>query len=291
MPKHLTVPHPSNASEKKYVVYANEPPFSISGVNLPMVEVYDNLVSPALHKELYEYLLNQVWYLNWPATPAELQLYIPNKFDTGWALEKLIERTLQFSRCGFGSDEKSIEKKHPLVHQLWLEINKKLDNQYEITGAPEGLVEKTYMKCPPTEDSALKQGWRVYANASTPGVLSQMGFPHIHRDSVDLNDDSFVTIIWMANLEWYPSWKGELTFYPEDPKGITGDHQQFTPDHVSQKRNYKIGWPDEGKIVCAKPNRLLIYDGRTLHETNTSANNNLNQLQRRIVFRARRKCK
>jgi hypothetical protein len=290
MTKHLTVPHPSNPTENKYVFKSNEPPYSIPGVRMPMVEVYDNLVSPELHKELYDYLLNQVWYLNWPLVPAELQLYVPNKFDEGWALSKLLGRYLQFSRCGFGSDENSIQNKHPLVHRLWLEINKKLGNQYEIAGSPEGLVAKD-MKCPPTTDPTLKQGWRVYANASAPGSLAGEGFPHIHRDSVDLNDDSFVTIIWMANTEWYPTWGGELTFYPEDPEGITGDHQQFTSDSMAQKRNYKIGWPDEGKLVCTKPNRLLVYDGRTLHVTNNSRNNNINQLNRRIVFRARRKLK
>ena len=288
MSKHLTVPHPSNR-ESKYVFKKDEPPYSIPGVHLPLVQVYDDLVSAKLHKELYDYLLKQVWYLNWPEVPAELQLYIPNKFDEGWALSALHPRYLQFSRCGFGSDEKSIENTHPLVHQLWLEINKKLNYQYEITGTPEGMLEQ--FKCPPTVDPDLEQGWRVYANATAPGMIALEGFPHVHRDSVDLYDDSFVTIIWMANTEWYPTWGSELIFYPEDSEGTTGDHQQFTGEVIGQRRNYKIGWPDEGKLVCTKPNRLLIYDGRTMHSSNSSRNNNINQLNRRIVFRARRKSK
>jgi hypothetical protein len=288
MSKHLRVPHPSNSKDDRYIVKSAQPPYSIPGVHLPNIEVHDNLVNQEFHKELYDYLLSQVWYINWPAVPAELQICIPNKFDEGWALEKLVEREMQFSRCLFGSDEDSIKNKHPLIYKLWEQINSRLDNKYELTGSPEGMVWNGE-GCPPTTDPTLKQGWRVYANGSPPGPLTGDGYPHIHRDTVDLTDDTTVTIIWMANLVWYPTWGNEIVFYPEDPDGITGDHQQFTSSGVAQKRNFKIGWPDEGKMVCTKPNRLLIYDGRTLHVTNATRHPNINELNRRIIFRAKQK--
>ena len=290
MSKHLTVPHPSNNSHNKYVFQGDSPPYSIPGVHLPNIEVHDDLVNEDFHKELYEYLLSQAWYINWPAVPAELQIHQPKKFDEGWALAKLVGRGMQFTRCGFGSDEDSIKNKHPLIYKLWEQINSKLGNKYEITGPPEGLTYEQIIPCPPTTDPTLKQGWRVYANGSTPGNLAHgLGYPHIHRDTVDLTDDTTVTIIWMANPVWYPTWGSEIIFYPEDPDGTTGDRQQFTPTNVAQKRNFKIGWPDEGKMVCTKPNRLLVYDGRALHVTNVSRHSNINELNRRIVFRAKRK--
>jgi hypothetical protein len=257
---------------------------SIPNVIMPEVNVYDNLVSKELHKDLWEYLISRVWAHAWLPKEGVMQLYRPSDYDDSW-YSAYVPRHLNQPRTLFGSDEASIKSQHPLVWQLWNEINAKLNNEYEITGNTEGTVWKDY-PCPPTEDPALKQGWRVYANATPHDMLATGGY--IHRDSKNLEDTDSVTIIWVANQEWYPSWGGELTFYPEDPTGSTGDHQQFNAAG-QQSRGFKIGWADEGKTVSLKPNRLIVYDGRTLHSTAPTKHRFNTEQIRRIVFRARKK--
>jgi hypothetical protein len=282
MPKHITktLHYPT---EPKF--QSNTPPFSIPGVHLPNIEVHDDLVDAEFHKTVYEYLLDQPWYIAWNNIPGLLQLYKPNSWDDSWVTEgKLQQRQMELSRCVFGSDESSIKNKHPLIWELWQKINQRLGNKYTISGVPEGMFWKD-PKVPTPADPELKPGWRVYANASPHEGLGSGWYAH--RDTSNLDDDSSVTIIWMASPEWYPSWGGEIYFYPEDPEELSGDHQQFNTSFVQQCRNFRVGWPDQGRIVCLKPNRLLVYDGRTLHCARPTNNYNSNQLQRRIVFRAR----
>jgi hypothetical protein len=279
--KHITKPlhYPS-----EQVFRSNEPPFSIPGVHLPNIEVHDDLVDAKFHQAVYEYLLDQPWYIAWSGISGQLQIYKPNNWDDGWVQEGKLSREMELSRCAFGSDESSIKHKHPLIWQLWQKINERLGNKYTIAGTPEGMFWKD-LKIPTPADPNLKTGWRVYANAS-PHIQLATGW-NAHRDSTDLNDDSMVTIIWMASPEWYPSWGGEIYFYPEDPEGLTGDHQQFFRGIFNQNRNFRIGWPDEGRLVCLKPNRLLVYDSRTLHSKRPTNMVNNNQLHRRVVFRAK----
>lgn len=280
--KSISLPYPSNDPMFK----ASNPPYSIPGVHLPDIEVHDDLVDKDLHTQLWDYLIGRVWHHQWsPAKPPELQLYRPSDWDESWALTQNTRPTISQPRTLFASDATSLEKNHPLVWTLWTKINERLDNQYEISGVPEGAKWKDY-PCPQPTDPSLKKGWRVYANASPHDLLSPNGY--IHRDNPDLADETSVTIIWMASPEWYPSWGGELQFYPEDPDGQTGDHQQFNGNRA-QQRGFHIGWNDEGKVVSLKPNRLLVYDGRTLHSTLASNHRYNTVLHRRIVFRARRK--
>jgi hypothetical protein len=265
---------------------SSTPPFNIPGVNLPNIEVHDDLLDPEFHLEVYNYLIDQPWYIAWCAVPGELQIHKPNTWDDSWVQSGLHHRQMELSRCMFGSDEASIEKKHPLIWKLWQKINQRLGDKYTIAGIPEGMFWKD-VPVPATQDPALAPGWRVYANASPTAMVSH-GWD-VHRDNSNLLDETSVTIIWMASLEWYPTWGGEIHFYPEDPEGLTGDHQQFNIGAFRQNRNFQIGWPDEGRSVCLKPNRLLVYDGRALHGNRPTNTSNHNQLQRRIVFRARLK--
>jgi hypothetical protein len=270
---------------------SNNPPLnipgvhSIPGVHLPNIEVHDDLVDEKFHQTVYEYLLDQPWYIAWSEIPGKLQLYKPNSWDDSWVTDgKMLSPQMEISRCMFGSDEASIKNKHPLIWELWQKINQQLGNKYTISGTPEGMYWKD-PKIPPPEDPNLKPGWRVYANASPHTLLSSGWRPH--RDNTDLTDDSTATIIWMASPEWYPSWGGEIYFYPEDPEGLSGDYQQFNTSVFQKNKNFRVGWPDQGRMVCLKPNRLLVYDSRTLHGNRPPNMANNNQLQRRIVFRAK----
>ena len=122
-------------------------------------------------------------------------------------------------------------------------------------------------------------------NARHNGHVS--GNSYVHRDSPLMDRDDFVTMLYVINPEWYPSWGADLRFYPEDPEGITGDHQQFN-DGMKQHRNFNIGWLDKGRIVSPVPNRLVVYDGRCLHATTASSNGDVNTPLIKIAFRAQR---
>jgi hypothetical protein len=283
MSKYKTLPR--DFSSLKSTFQSDEPPYSIPGVHLPMIEVYDDILDKDLHDQVWKYLLSRVWHqLVAPGINPELQLYKPSDWDDSWVNPMIIKARIWQPRTLFASDEASLKKLHPLIHQLWLAINERLGNRYEISGIPEGTKFVEY-PCPDPEDPNLSKGWRVYANASLHDQLGNNGYAH--RDNKDLHDDTSVTMLYMANPVWYPTWAGDIHFYPEDPTGETGDHQQFNDNN--QQRNFNIGWLDQGKSVSLKPNRLLIYDSRALHSTPSTAHRNNNELHRRIAFRARLK--
>lgn len=263
------------------------PPYSIPGVHLPEIRVFDDIVDVEFQKQVYNYLLDQVWHQAWPSIEGEVQLYKPSSDDESWINAAVVPRTVNMPRCVFASDEASLQKRHPLIWELWTKINNVLDNKYEITGHPEGMYFDK-QPIPEPADPNLSAKWRVYANASVHDLISLGGFPH--RDTPDLSDDTTVTILWVANPVWYPSWGGEIQFYPEDPNGTTGDHQQFNQHGKhEQNRNYNVGWADEGKQVSLKPNRLIVYDGRTLHSSGPTKRRYNSEMSRRVAFRARLK--
>lgn len=282
--KHINLPDQDPPSHRMFKE-VNTPPFSIPNVHLPNVEVYDNLLDEQFHKEVYNYIIDQVWCEAWGAIPFEVQLRRPADWDDSYAHHSYRRRGYMQPRCPLGSDENSIQRDHPIIWKLWQSINSHLDNRYEIAGTPEGM--HWDKKCPDTLNPDLKPGWRVYANGQGNDLMASGAA--IHRDTPNLADENTVTIIWVATIEWYPSWGQEITFYPEDPTGATGDHQQFFKGERNQNRNFRIGWPDDGKTVCVKPNRLIVYDGRTLHSTATAKNWEITVQNRRIVFRARLK--
>jgi hypothetical protein len=261
------------------------PPYSIPGVTMPHWEIHDQAVSAELHKKVYDYLLTCRWHQKWSALPGELQLFRPGEWDDSWVNSAVIRRTLMQPRTLFGSDEASMKKRHPVIGELWDAINTNLGNAYAITGADEGMAWQEH-PVPIPEDPNLSTGWRVYANGSVHDLLTLQGY--VHRDNSNLGDENSVTMIWVSNLEWYPSWGGELMLYPEDPDGATGDHQQFNQGEAQQRRNYNIGWQDEGKMICFRPNRLIIYDGRTLHSTQPTRRRYNTTMIMRVVFRARK---
>lgn len=280
--KHKDIPNPPGIG---LLPEHNNPPFSIPGVSMPHWEIHDDFVDPEFHKRVYEYLLQRTWHQCWSGIPLTLQLFKPGDWDTEWANQANQHPTVMQPRTMFGSDEDSTRKHHPIIGELWDVINAQLGNKYAITGAPEGMAWKDY-PVPPTTDPTLDQGWRVYANGTRHDQLSLQGY--VHRDNYRIHDDTSVTILWVASLEWYPSWGGEILLYPEDPNGSTGDHQQFNAGPGQQRRNFQIGWPDEGKMVCLRPGRLILYDGRTLHSAQPTRHRFNSIMNIRVAFRARK---
>ena len=179
--------------------------------------------------------------------------------------------TMWMHRACFASDEPSLKKNHPIIWKLWQSINLALGDRYVIEGYPEGMAvpeSDPFWTAPATENPELEQGWRVYANGQLDETIKRSH--GVHRDTIDLNDNQSRTILYVANLEWYPTWFGECVFYPDDPNGVSGDTQQFQKGY-GQSRDFKVGWMDDGKIVSPVPGRIIDYDGRTLHTTRPTA--------------------
>lgn len=245
--------------------------------NLFDINSYDGIVLPNTQKMVWEYLRNQEWHMWWNPVKIESKLtkFVPARNNT-WLNSQVPTQSVAFHRCCFGCNEQDLNR-HPIIKKLWEEINSGLGNQYEINGNPEDMF-----------DTALNnKEWRVYANGSVSNLMPGTWGPH--RDTVDMNDDSTVTILYCANLEWYPRWGGEFIFFPEDPDGLTGDHQQFN-GQWQQNRGFNVGWADQGKMISPVPNRVIVYDGRALHNCKAPAGMQPHEIQQwRVVFRARRK--
>jgi hypothetical protein len=244
--------------------------------NLFDINHYDNLVSKELQQQTLTYVKSLEWHVNWmpqPALPGRLVNFVPEQGIDKWLTNWPTWHRTSLLRCGLATDVEDLQK-HPLVLNLWNEINKGLNYQYEIDGYPEDMFDGT-------------DGWRVYVNGSAGKATSGTWGPH--RDTPNLKDETSVTILYCLNLEWYPRWGGEFVFFPEDPEGLSGDHQQFNVGEHMQQRNYNVGWPDQGKIISPVPNRVIVYDGRNIHNTNPPTILASAEPQYRLAFRARKK--
>lgn len=257
------------------------------------VNVYDDVVPYELRKSVWNYINKQKWYATWKPIGVRMHEYIPETVPQGFVPGTNNRLpSMWMHRACLASDDTSLRKNHPIVWTLWSTINSHLDNQYSISGIDEDMsyvpMDNPNWQPPAPEDPNLKPGWRVYTGGQlNENVKRSHG---IHRDTVDLNDDSTRTILYVANLEWYPSWFAECIFYPEDESGATGDSQQFQKEFYSQSKNYNIGWADYGKIVSPVPGRIIDYDGRTLHTTRPTAIW-AKDIRKVIAFRVRKKIK
>ena len=259
-------------------------------MNIPYtIEVHDNLISPELHAKTYLHVKTRLDFTGvWKPEKEvvfDYRLSSP-KTPNDWMIYQSFGRWHQMHRSALASDEESLKLLHPQIFLLWQEINRKLDNQFELTGHPEGMT--TNIDLPATTDPDLKPGWRAYINLVYNSHAGHGGEGYAHRDTpLVFNDDTSVTMLYVVNTEWYPSWGAEVKYYPEDQEGLSGDRQQFNRNG-EQNRNYNIGWLDQGQVVSPVPGRLIIYDGRCLHGT-SPASGPLENPSIKIAFRARRK--
>lgn len=256
------------------------------------IDVLDSVFSEDQRKQYWDYIENQKWHVSWNPGNYDYQDYdfIPSK-DRNWRKYDPVRTmpSMHMPRAVFASDVHSLEKNHPVLLDLWNNINSALGNAFEIAGDPEDMpsnrLGEDHWTAPATEDQSLEQGWRVYGNAQPSETIKRSH--GVHRDCIDLNQDRHYTCLYFANLVWYPSWFAENIFYPTDTS--TGDAQQFQGVyHFNQNRGFNLGWADEGKIVSPKPGRILIYDSRNLHTTKPTAAW-AKTMRKAIAFRLRKK--
>jgi hypothetical protein len=226
-------------------------------------QIFDDAIADELRQQVWDYMQDLTWYA-YPGRES-IQRFIPSRHGLDFPEKSGFSENGSFmSRTQFALDAPGLEKDHPIIHKLWTEINSLHNNAYDLTGNGEGVASR------PTKNDqstipGLNAGWRVYTNGQGSEKIKRSH--GIHRDTIDVNDDTTRTILYIANPVWLPSWMAELVFYNEDPDRLTGDHQQFQQavGGHTQRRGFPIGWPSD--IVAAKPGRVISYDGRMLHTT------------------------
>jgi hypothetical protein len=240
------------------------------------VQVYDNVVPNELKQSVWRYIQNQEWHVTWKPNNFLKYSYIPAVDDNWDKINPTKSAAHMFMpRVCFGNNETDLEINHIPIFQLWQTINQHLNNSFVINGFPEEIS---------TTENSRGTYARVYANSQPfESIKRSHG---IHRDSIELDNNSYYTILYFANLEWYPSWFAENIFYPDD--NTTGDNQQFQSNvKFNQNRNYGIGWGDEGVTVSPKSGRIVVYNSKTLHTTKPSADW-AEESRKAIVFRVQK---
>jgi hypothetical protein len=232
----------------------------MSKVNKPgtyKLSVIDNKVDADLQLAVYNYLLDSEYCVNF--YDHNHSLWYPR--EDKWVFPRTKQATL---RLPLAWDEESLKIRAPVIYQLWTVLSDILDNQYEIKGSPEGMRYMTGIS--PLSSLTKSDGtpgypncaWRVYGSGHSQEYKTQT--KSIHRDSIDLNDDSEYTLVYFANQDWHPQFYGETLFHSND--SVTGDFTgKFDND---QLRNYPVG--EVENVVAPGPGRIMLFDGRYLHQ-------------------------
>lgn len=253
------------------------------------VKIFDDFIDFDFRKEVWDYIQNKSWHVCWKAIESKHKHYdyVPATVKQWERMNQNWIPSMVMPRLAFASDAGTLERDHPLIYNLWEKISNAIGSEFKIAGVPEGMpsdfIGKT--KAPEPLDISLTEGWRVYANSQpSENIKRSHG---VHRDNPDIEDDSCYTLLYVANLEWYPTWFAECVYYPNDVETQTGDTQQYQ-DGFGQNRGFGVGWLDEGKVVSPRPGRIILYDSRTLHTTRPSAIW-AKEDRKVIAFRLRRK--
>jgi hypothetical protein len=240
------------------------------------VQTIDGLIPDDLRWRVWEYIQNQSFHatrkdVQYP-DPGSIIYYKPIENKKEWMDDSVPSVNNQYMhRCVFGITEQDLYNDHTVIQELWETINKHFDNEFIIDGDPEGIA-----------DSRMKYPYaNVYVNAQMSETIKRSH--GIHRDTIELDKEGYYTLLYIANLQWYPTWMAENVFYSDDE--TTGDTQQFQKG-FGQSRGFNVGYPYA--IVPPKEGRVILYDGRALHTTKPTAPW-ADQMRYAVVFRIRRK--
>jgi hypothetical protein len=219
-------------------------------------------------------------------------------------------------RSPFGWDDESCMRRAPKAWALFDRVNKLyFNNSLTLDGFPEEIgATRSLWSTKYGEDNSIpgygtlpKPGdmnpiWTSYAIGKTGGVLFEginktdtdvrmmrqkwarrSGSVGIHRDAaVDVAEDAdgYFSMLINMNLEWKPSWGGELLYFK------TIDPEEASETHW--KRGYGIGYPSV--VTPHEPGSIILCPAAALH---TTANDKYlpkrSDYLRRLMFRCRYK--
>jgi len=240
------------------------------------VRSFDNIVPDDLRWRVWDYMIRQDFHatrkdVSYPDVGSVIY-YKPIDNKKEYMDDTIPSVNNQYMhRTVFGANEQDLINDHPVISELWDTINKQFNNEFIIDGDPEGIA-----------DSKMKYPYaNVYVNAQPSETIKRSH--GIHRDTIELNKEGYYTLLYIANLQWYPTWMAENVFYSNDES--TGDIQQFQKG-LGQSRGFNVGYPFA--IVSPKEGRIILYDGRALHTTKPAAPW-AEQMRYAIVFRIRKK--
>ena len=237
------------------------------------VQTFDGIVNDDLRWRVWDYIQSQTFHATrkdvmYP-TPGHIIHYKPIDNKKEYLDDSVASVNNQYMhRCVFGDSEEELMFRHKVIYELWKAINKAFDNKYVLDGDPEGIADT-----PPRTA-------RVYCNAQPEETIKRSH--GIHRDTIELDKEGYYTLLYIANLSWYPTWMAENVFYSDDD--TTNDKQEWQRGY-GQCRGFNVGWPFA--IVSPVAGRVIKYDGRTLHTTKPCAPW-AEQMRYAIVFRIRK---
>jgi hypothetical protein len=219
--------------------------------------VYDNEISDELADEVFNFLLDSEYCINFYDPPHSLWYPRKNTLVT----PRNLPGTL---RCPLAWDAGSLKHRAPPVYKLWEQIVKITDNKFTLEGVPEGMNYNqgisplSTIPKPDGTPGTPNSAWRVYGDGLDHEFRART--KTIHRDSSLVDDDTNFTLVYFANRVWHPQFYAETLFHSNDSD--TGDFTgKFDSD---QKRNYPIG--DIENVVAPRPKRFMIFDSRYLHQ-------------------------
>jgi hypothetical protein len=237
----------------------------MSKINKPgsyQLDVYDNEIPDELQKNVYNFLLDSEYCVNF-YDPTHTSWYPKeDKFVTPRTLPGQPKLPLAW-------DLESIKQRAPIVYQLWTEIDAVLYYQYNIEGVPEsfnymtGISPLSGMTRSNGAAEVANSAWRVYGNGTERELRGRT--KSIDRDNTVLDDSTAFTLVYFASNEWHPQLYGETLFHSDD--NTTGDHTgKYSNNHT---RNFPIG--DVENVVSPRPGRFMIFDSRYLHQIKPAA--------------------
>ena len=225
--------------------------------------VWDNEVPQEMMQEVYDFLMDSEYCVNFYDQshsnyyPRTKTYHIPRTHPAA-------------VRLPLAWDEQSTEHRANVAWKLWVHLQKILNNEYTIQGAKEGMP--NYMlgisplssfDKPDGTPGKPNCAWRVFGDGQEHELRAHT--KAIHSDSIDMDDDTLYTLVYFANLEWYPQYYGETLFHSNVP--MTGDYtRKFEQD---QSREFPIG--EVENVVAPNPGRVMLFDSRYLHQIKSVA--------------------
>lgn len=264
------------------------------------VTYYDDIISEDVRDSMYEWSQSVPYYAGFAMADKEIPKFdfIPGKDDH--KLPQFVRRALYRHPIASTLFEFNTRKDVNPVRQLWNEINEKIfgGRASWTDGIPEGQTglwgptmmfsdeDGSFCKKYNLSPKRVREGWTMYLNAraSVSGggkpLTNQPGTDGaIHKDTANSKDqqkyptEGMYTVLYVANKEWKPSWKGEVQYYGEEESGET-----------HWKRGWNLGFSDT--IVGNKPGRVIVHESYATH-TGLTPSHNAPEMSLRMCFRVK----